>query len=294
VLDILLSGVPGILGLGEMAKFLLSLGRDESLPEGRKTAWRLFWSNVTAAFVDEMGGPHDCRQCGADQLVFERFGGFFNTLFKRPGARAARYRQCQRSLIRAIAEEKACRFIVDSSKTAWLAAWRPLALQRIAGLEVKVIHLVRDGRGIIWSQMRGSNRRLEAGAANPAYPLATFRSIAGWAWANLVVPIQKCWLPPQTVMRVRYEDLVNHPERELTRIGDFLAVDLSSVADNLSRGESFEGALQFTGNRVRHTGVQRLTEDDEWKRRLPCTRRLWYWAFCFTLHHLFCKRPSYP
>jgi hypothetical protein len=294
VLDMLLSSVPDTLGLGELSHFLPAVGLDERLPDGRQSAWRQFWGNVRAGFVARMGGRAACRQCGAVQLTFERFGGLFHTLWRAPGAQAAQYRQCQRRLIEAIAEAKSCRFIVDSSKTAWQAAWRPLALQRIAGLEVKVIHLVRDGRGVIWSQMRGSNRQLEAGSAGAAQSLATLRSVVGWTWANGVVPIQKLWLPPRSVIRVRYEDLVNQPQRELSRISAFLGIDLSTVAHQLSRGRPFPGVLQYTGNRVRHSGIDRLREDDAWKRCLPRNRRLFYWLSCFAMHYLFCKRPSYP
>jgi hypothetical protein len=179
--------------------------------------------------------------------------------------------------------------VVDSSKTARHAAGRPFALVRLAGVEVRVIQLVRDGRGVLWSQLRGSNANLEKGANDPRLAWAVPRTLFNWTLANLVCWVQSRVLPPGSVLRVRYEDLVAAPEKELVRIGVFVGIDLSPVIERLKHGEPVPPGVQFAGNRLRLRGISQIRDDTEWQKRLPRLSRIAYWIFCWPWHLMFCR-----
>jgi hypothetical protein len=96
-----------------------------------------------------------------------------------------------------------------------------------------------------------------------------------------------------TVLRVRYEDLVREPRRELLRIGEFLGRDLSTIADRIDRGETFAAGHNTGGNRAGKAGALRLREDREWETRLGRTDRALYWAFGWPLALAMAARPKH-
>jgi hypothetical protein len=161
--------------------------------------------------------------------------------------------------------------IVDSSKSAG-AAGRPFALARYCGLDVRVIHLVRDPRAVMWSVLRGSNRRMLAGeSAHQRWGMP--RALLGWSVANLCAErsIRQARLPG---IRLRYEDFVRDPGGSLRRTGEALGLELGGAAESLS-GEYFLGPGHgVAGNRVRAVGVRALHLDREWEDRLPRRARL--------------------
>ena len=207
------------------------------------------------------------------------------------GARRQRYRMVQRMLFEAIeaAAPAGTRFLIDSSKTAWKAAFRPIALSRVAGLDVVMIHLVRDGRGCLWSNIRGSNRRLEAGE-DARIRFAAARTALSWSLANLAAFLGRMVLGSGRYLMVRYEDLVEAPEETLSRVGAYLGVDLSEEVDALIRGESVSHAHQIAGNRMRSERRLTLQLDDEWKSKLGVPRQALHLAINWPLHLAYRRR----
>jgi len=168
------------------------------------------------------------------------------------------------------------RYLIDSSKTARENFLRPFSLQA-AGARVKMIHLVRDGRGCMWSYMsKGSNRRIE-NDLDPHVPAAALRASLSWNLANRAAELfgRK---NPGRYLRLRYEDLVADPEASLRRLEDFLEVDLSEERRRLAEGETFPPVHQVAGNRLRHEAVVRLMPDTAWQTQLPSHARALFWA----------------
>lgn len=147
--------------------------------------------------------------------------------------------------------------VVDSSKvpsTGYL-------MQRSPRLEPRVIHLVRDSRGVAfsWTKVvqRGDADRTMA-RSTPA------RTALRWETFNLLTArLQRKGLP---VRLVRYEDLVRDPRAEVAALVEFLGVPQADLS--FLEGESITLPQDHSvwGNPMRSSsGPQRLRLDAEWR-----------------------------
>jgi hypothetical protein len=204
------------------------------------------------------------------------------------------YRVQVRAEADAIAAVGGAPAILDSSKSAREAAGRALALGSVAGMSVKIIHLVRDGRAVMWSALRGDNVKLGSGASGEGARVrfAAFRALIGWMLANTVALVTPGLSQRSRLLRVRYEDLVERPDDELDRIGAFLGADLSEVRRKVREGESFPVGHNTGGNRMRQGGAVKLRVDREWERRLPAAERAVFWLLAWPWALLFGYRPG--
>jgi hypothetical protein len=121
--------------------------------------------------------------------------------------------------------------IIDSSKSPALAA----LLTQVPGIELHVVHLVRDLRGVV-----SSGRRTKA------YVSATSarRCILQWYWANLGAELLQ--QRAAGFLRLRYEDFIVEPQPMLERIASALTgspVRCSFLGDGHARIRSQHHAL---------------------------------------------------
>jgi len=170
----------------------------------------------------------------------------------------------------AIASVSGAEVVVDASKsTAQL-----FALRRIAGLDLRVVNLVRDSRGVACSWAKAGIRKPQSqhGETMGTYPphrLALLWSTLQWECAVLGA------LAPRAV-RVRYEDLVRRPRETLGRLVEELDLPVSDCA--LAHvGESsveLHPSHGVAGSRTRFTtGRVDLELDDAWRSTLPTGAR---------------------
>jgi hypothetical protein len=159
--------------------------------------------------------------------------------------------------------------VVDSSKTARLARLRPLALAAVA--DVRLIHLVRDGRAVLWSVGRGSNRAIERGELNkPRAP--ALRTIAGYTAAHFAAHAAGQRLPATNYMRVHYENFVDSPDETLRACAEFLGIQYKTNWRDAESGVEH----RFAGNRNRSDPTLEFRPDNEWRVNLSMsTKVLW-------------------
>ena len=170
------------------------------------------------------------------------------------------YRTLQRRIFDHIAARSGATIVLDSSKSARLAAGRPLALRRLLGYDVYVVHLVRNGFATTHSLVRtGSNWALEDHAPPPRLP--ALRAAVGWTWANLAAAAMKAAFGPDRYLRVRFEDFLADPAAALERIGAFAGADMTPVIQRLREGQDFSVPHMVGGNRVRFQGRIALHRD---------------------------------
>ncbi|MBX6362410.1 MAG: sulfotransferase, partial [Gemmatimonadetes bacterium] len=168
-------------------------------------------------------------------------------------ARRELYRDIQQRLVDLIVERSGKSVVVDASKSARLAAARTVALARLAGHEVYVLHLVRDGRATLASLLRtGSNWLLE-GHVRPL-PLPALRAVVGWTRSNLCAALLRACHGRDRYLRMRYEDFVADPVTSVRRIGAFVGTDMEPLVDRLRTGSTFPVGHVVGGNRVRFEG----------------------------------------
>jgi hypothetical protein len=149
-------------------------------------------------------------------------------------------------LIEAVTKVTDSQVLVDSSKL-------PLRLKfllRIPELEVKVIHLVRDGRGVAQTYIQDNGWSVEKSAVE---------------WRRNVLAEEKLLarLGRDRWQRVRYEDLCSDPQGQLEKLCVFLNLDPSQV--NL---EFRSAGLHVFGNSMRLSSETGIILDDKWRTEL--------------------------
>lgn len=160
------------------------------------------------------------------------------------------YYRYARSLTEHALKRSGSTILLDSSKSAKDAAGRPIAMLKLAELDVKVLHLTRDPRATVRSYMdKGSNWVLEG--YRKARLLESWRPILGWTYANRIALDLAADLGPERYLRQSYEDLMIDPAMALDRIGAFAGVDLSVVAAQVLDGDAFLAGHNVGGNRTR-------------------------------------------
>jgi len=255
VLDVLLGAHQRTVSVGEMTY----VARDWNL-EGRRCAC----GNTYARCPFWKGALKQVGEAGkADQVVrtVEQRRSLFSLLAGRlPEVYREGYREQMRALFHHVAQKGEAEIVVDSSKSARHAAGRFWALREVAGLDVQVLHLVRDGRSTLRSVVeKGSNWALEGHRKEKSF-LAE-RTLLGWGLANGIAWGLGRALGRGRYLRVKFEDLLRSPEETLREIGDFMGVSLDPVVRKIDRDEPVEVGHNVGGNRVRFNRTIRLQRD---------------------------------
>jgi hypothetical protein len=191
----------------------------------------------------------------------------------RPAFRRAlgEYTGYYQRLYTAIAEVTGCSIVVDSSKHASLA----FCLAQ-SPLQVRVVHVVRDPRGVALSWARRVGRDVVAGTYMRTQSPA--RTALEWDSQNAGVGLLAATGVP--VLRVRYEDLVASPPAVLARVAEFAGMPAGGEAAFLgSDAAGYSADLSVvhsvSGNRLRFAaGRIRIGRGDPWQTALPRGRRL--------------------
>ena len=155
--------------------------------------------------------------------------------------------------------------VVDASK--WPA--QALALSR-AGLDVRVIHLIRDVRGVSYSLSKQGVKRPQALDENDVMwnKKPTDAAVRWVARQTEVELMHRLGVP---VTRMRYEDFVSAPrpavEKALTRLGLTPApADLKHIGDGTLTLSPSHG---IAGNPSRfNDGEIRLRPDEAWREKM--------------------------
>lgn len=156
------------------------------------------------------------------------------------------------------------RVIVDSSHSALYG----LMLSMWPELDVYIVHLVRDPRGISNSSINSAKRKSKSGKIRRFKRWAIpFRSLV-WTWINVICEI--LWQrEPERYLSLRYEDFVADPHAALNRILSMLGetANLGSLIRDHSVEIGRNHICSGNGNRFT-TGIVHLVLDDKWKRSL--------------------------
>lgn len=261
LLERALGEIPGFVNVGE----LIDLFRREASRAGRcgcglRFADCPFWAKVgERAFGDWTGAHiadmHPLQRRVAQQRYLPRL--VVMSLAGR-GLRAdvARYGAVYAGLYQAIATEAGARCVVDASK--WPV--QALALFR-GGADIRVIHLVRDVRGVAHSLTKRDRR-----------PSATaVKWVLHQAQASV---LRRCGLP---FTRVRYQDFARQPrltvETALAELGlPCRPADLAHLGDGRVTLTPSHG-IHGNPGRSRH-GEIAVRPDETWREQMPRGTRI--------------------
>jgi hypothetical protein len=167
-----------------------------------------------------------------------------------PPERRARRELAARNaaFVRAILGVRAAHVLVDSSKDPLRFA----VLDRSSDLDVRVIHLVRDARGVVASRLRRGGGIDEGTAARQ------------WARQHTRIERRLATFPRDRQLRVRYEDLCRHPAAVVDAIERFLGVEPEPVVWPLLPVEQ-----HVVGNAIRLEAIAGISLDERWRSLSP-------------------------
>ncbi len=165
-----------------------------------------------------------------------------------PGARRERDRILSRigSLADIVAQIKGCEVFLDSSKRPE----RATLMQRSGDFDMRVIHLVRDGRAVSWSSMKHLKLSPEDAARS-------------WLADNQGCEHARRYFPSDRWMTLRYEDLCSNPGGTLTRLHDFIGVPSTNGYHKFRVIDH-----HIIGNQMRLASTSEIRLDESWKQAL--------------------------
>jgi len=182
---------------------------------------------------------------------------------------AARLRKIFARLYGAIATVTGADWIVDASKhpqTAYLLADAP-------GIELHVLHLVRDPRGVAWSWQKKQVRPEITDRTELMPRYNTWVSAGNWLLVNRLAELAGG--PAAAYRRIRYEELIARPAATLDQLFTWLGLEATG-GDFISPNGEVELTRDHTvsGNPLRfRTGPTTIRNDDAWRQAMPPARQ---------------------
>lgn len=172
-------------------------------------------------------------------------------------------------LYQAIRDVSGAEVVIDSSKDPFYA----LLLRRVPGVNLRIVHIVRDSRGVAFSRMKRVVRPEVSDRMALMRTTGSVRTGIGWSAHNLIINLLGRSHP---YLFVRYEDLVTEPSLWLDRILDNVVGSVAS--ESLAFIGAGEVALRpvhtVAGNPMRFSqGVLPLRVDEEWKIKMDSRQR---------------------
>ncbi|WP_432831751.1 sulfotransferase [Dactylosporangium sp. CA-092794] len=157
--------------------------------------------------------------------------------------------------------------LVDSSKHAALA----YCLRFAPSVDLRVVHMVRDSRGVAYSWTKKVSRP-ETDNAEEMTRYSPGRSALLWNAHNTALSVlHRCGVP---VKRVRYESLLDEPSATLRDLSGFIGIkpgELPFLRDGVAELSTCHSAA---GNPMRFkVGPVPLRRDDAWRTALPGGQR---------------------
>lgn len=264
IVDNILGQLDGFVSVGEV-RFLWERGmiEDRTCGCGRGFSVCPFWTAVLErAFAGSPPDPGRMLDLLARGTRARRIPGlvggrgrrsrFVATLGELPGVLS--------SLYAAIADESGARVIVDSSKLPTYGA----VLAEVPGVEVRMLHLIRDPRAAGYSWLRTKALPDKPGAVMQRQ--GPWHSAALWTMWNAAAELFGRDLPYR---RLRYEDVIAEPEQAIEAVAAWM--------DEAMTPSPFAGPAQVhlapahgvAGNPSRFTtGTVALRMDDAWRTEL--------------------------
>ena len=275
LLELILDHVPGFTAAGELNYvWERGLQKNELCGCGRPFRECPFWQRVGE---EAFGGWENVDL--SEMLRLERSVTrlrrwpilFMARLQRRSFKKAVReYAGRMERLYLAVAAVSACPIVVDSSKSPCLA----LLLGLMPSVRPRIIHMVRDSRGVAFSWTR---HVLRSGAAAGSYmpTFSPWQSSIVWTVKNLEHELMKARGIPH--LFVRYESLVGSTRSEIDRVLDYANV----VVPERDLAFLDEGAITLgtnhtvSGNPMRfRRGRTPLRLDDEWRGAMSLRQRV--------------------
>ncbi len=274
LLDLMVGQLPDHVAVGELFYiWLTGLERDRLCGCGQSFLQCEFWQQVgERAF----GGWDAVDLPEVKQLVRAVDRTMYLPLLVLPrlspsfARRLAEYQQVMTKVYRAIAEVSGQRVVVDSSKRPSLA----YALRSAPGIDLRMIHMLRDPRGVVhsWSQKvalpEGAGARDHLKVRSPR--LITRRWVTVHA---MIAGLLRLGVPG---VLLRYEELVVDPQAAMRTAASVTGTTVTEqdLAFLSPEGLHLESHHTVAGGRIRfRSSPMALKLDEKWRRDMSPRRR---------------------
>ena len=161
---------------------------------------------------------------------------------------------------------------LDSEKTTLLDSskyiGRVLALNNLNNINLKVIYVVRDVRGVINS----FSKKVQTSKS----PLITSMY---YLFVNLVAEFVTRLFFRKKVIKIRYEDLIENPIQLFEKLEKFINVDLTDVKEKIYKEQPFSIGHIIGGNRLKENEEIYFRKDIGWQEKFSSFQRVIYYIF---------------
>jgi hypothetical protein len=257
-----------VVAVGELRSVWDTAHQDLTCSCGAQFSACPFWQNVGRSAGHGWAKGNVQRMLSLDRR-FCRHRSLPRTLlsrFTRSRSRDRReYEDGLATLYTAVATCSARDVIIDSTKDPGYGA----IAGGLSGFDVRVVHLVRDPRGVAMSLRKVVSRPETArdnGAPRDMPRSTVLRSGLEWSIDNLLV--ETGIIANGDRLLVRYEDVATDPWREVNRIRKFVGIpDLSNLNDGPAGSlVNFGTAHTVGGNPMRFNRNRIVVElDNQWR-----------------------------
>jgi Sulfotransferase family len=256
ILDILLGGGAAVESVGELVSGLEWYEAGTRCACGAPMRECPYWAEVRRGVEADGHDWAELTRASRRQTDVRRWLPI--RLAGRDDPELCRLAAMTRSLARAVAVASGKPHVLDSNKEVA----RGLFLLRYLP-EARVIHLVRDPRGIQRShhwrlrEERGFLFMRRRFAGRGTAPLLLLLAAVAWTVGNVLGELTRR-AAPDRVLRLRYEDLRRDPAGAVRAIGAAFGLPVEDVVARLEAGEAFPVGHNVCGNHIRHARTVRF------------------------------------
>jgi hypothetical protein len=271
VIGTVLGQLPDAIFVGEAGQ----VWRAFTTPEWRCSCGDLltscpFWREVRSQSCVDVNFDVNLLRIITEQYLRVRPGRMASLTRRSLDPLLAEFANALECIYTAIAATAGSGVIIDSGKSApeLLLAVRTLRLN------LNILHVVRDPRAVAHSR----SRQIPAMQSGSQWMASEGPVTSSMRWAVRNTLLEMIIARYASVHhRMRYEDFVTHPTRELKCLGTFL--DTTSIADRLfeTGGQIAVGprhALDGNTRVLKSMSKIQLRLDDEWKSAMPFPKRV--------------------
>jgi hypothetical protein len=280
LLDIILGDHPRAISLGETVRIIEDyLNPDSTCSCGVRLNECSFWSKIINRIYPAQT-EEELIKIKENQRTIESKFGLFRIVGPFYSSAKERYTFLINDFFNTVFDESHKDVVIDSSKSAYGAAWRAYALSKYCKYPIKIIHLTRDGKSVVASKLRGDNRKLRMGI-NHVQSMAALRGIIGWNIANLIMGITKILVKKDSYLFIQYERFIHEPQKVLREIESFTGLSYEEAEKKIINNEPFEIGHLIGGNRITNQKNIVLRRTDNSQSSIK-----WYYSllyFCFSL-----------
>jgi hypothetical protein len=275
----LLGELPGVVALGEIVHlWQRDIVDDERCGCGARFSACTFWKQIGERAFGGWGKV-DVARVRALRDAVERTRHIPRLAARGATPEVREYAGYYAKVYAAAAEVAGAQVVVDSSKHSALAH----VLRFADDVDLRVVHVVRDARGVAYSWTK-TVARPESDGTEEMTRYSPGRSALLWNAHNAAFGLLA--RRGVAVRRIRYEEFLTDPRAALLRLADFAGVTLTPDDLTFLRPEHADLKVGHSaaGNPMRFTvGRLALRHDDAWVRALPSAQRRLVGAVCAPL-----------